>query len=66
MRVAVEENGNISIFKTTLMERAEFRDIHISGMVPRQKEPSGGPAGNVAALTGELLESIAQLKEAAE
>ena len=66
VRAAVEETGNIRIFKTALMERAAFRDIHISGMVPRQKEPSGGPAGNVAALTGELLESIAQLKEAAE
>jgi chromosome partitioning protein len=66
VRAAVEETGNIRIFKTALMERAAFRDIHISGLVPRQKEPSGGPAGNVAALTGELLESIAQLKEAAE
>jgi chromosome partitioning protein len=66
VRGAVEETGDIRIFKTALMERAAFRDIHISGMVPRQKDPTGGPAGNVAALTGELLESIARLKEAAE
>jgi chromosome partitioning protein len=66
VRGAVEESANIPIFRAALMERAAFRDIHISGMVPRQKEPNGGPAGNVAALTAELLESIARLKEAAE
>jgi chromosome partitioning protein len=54
VRGAVEETGDIRIFKTALMERAAFRDIHISGMVPRVKDPTGGPAGNVAALTGEL------------
>ena len=60
-------NGRISgSSRSALMERAAFRDIHISGMVPRQKDPNGGPAGNVAALTAELLESIARLKEAAE
>lgn len=48
------------------MERAAYRDIHISGMVPRQKDPNGAQAANVAALTAELLESIARLKEAAE
>ena len=65
VRAAVEETGSIRIFKSALMERAAFRDIHISGMVPRQKDPNGGPAGNVTAIVSELLESIARLKEQA-
>jgi len=65
VRAAVEETGTIGIFKTALMERAAFRDIHISGIVPRQKEPKGGPAQNVAAVTAELLDSVARLRAAA-
>jgi chromosome partitioning protein len=65
VRAALEETATIRIFKSALMERAAFRDIHISGMVPRQKDPKGGPAANVAALTAELLESIARLQDAA-
>lgn len=65
VRAAVEETGSIRIFKSALMERAAFRDIHISGMVPRQKDPNGGPAGNVTAIVSELLELIARLKEQA-
>ena len=65
VRAAVEETGTITIFRTALMERAAFRDIHISGMVPRQKDPRGGPAQNVAAITAELLASVAKLRAAA-
>lgn len=65
VRAAMEETAGIPIFKSALMERAAFRDIHITGMAPRQKEPRGGPAANVAAITAELLESIAQLQAAA-
>jgi chromosome partitioning protein len=65
VRVAVEETGTIDIFKTALMERAAFRDIHISGLVPRQKDPKSGPSQNVAALTAELLDLVAKLQVAA-
>ena len=65
VRAAVEESATISIFKTALMERAAFRDIHISGMVPRQKDPKSGPSQNVSALTAELLDHVAQLQVAA-
>jgi chromosome partitioning protein len=65
VREAVETDPNVRIFKAALMERAAYRDIHISGLVPRQKDPEGGPAANVAAVTAELLESIARLQEAA-
>lgn len=62
VRAAMEESADVPIFRTALMERAAFRDIHISGLVPRQKDANGGPAKNVAALTGELLELVAKLK----
>jgi len=65
VRAALEESSSVNIFKSALLERAAFRDIHISGMVPRQKDPKGGPAANVAALTAELLDSIAKLQAAA-
>ena len=66
VREAVAESADIPIFKTALMERAAFREIHITGMVPRQKDPRGSPAGNIAALTAELLEELAKLQVAAE
>ena len=53
------------IFKTSLMERAAYRDIHISGMVPRQKDPNSGPSANVTAVAAELLALIEKLQEAA-
>ena|ERR1700712_1454179 len=65
VRAAMEESADVPIFKTALMERAAFRDIHISGLVPRQKDPNGGPAKNVAAITAELLEALTRLREAA-
>jgi chromosome partitioning protein len=65
VRAALEESSVIRIFKSALLERAAFRDIHISGMVPRQKDPKGGPAANVAALTAELLDEISRLQAAA-
>jgi len=65
VREAVETDATVRIFKTALMERAAYRDIHSSGMVPRQKAPNGSAAANVTALTAELLESIAKLQEQA-
>lgn len=65
VREAVEASGDVRVFRTALMERAAYRDVHISGLVPRQKDPKGGPAANVAAVTSELLQCIAELQEAA-
>jgi chromosome partitioning protein len=64
VREAVEQSMDTRIFRTALMERAAYRDIHISGMVPRQRDPSSGPSTNVAALAAELLACIAELQEA--
>jgi chromosome partitioning protein len=65
VREAMEANSDVPIFKSALMERAAFREIHITGLVPRQKDPNGGPAKNVAAVTAELFEAVARLKVAA-
>lgn len=65
VREAAEASSDVSIFKTALMERAAYRDIHISGMVPRQKAPDGGPAANITAVTAELLQSITRLQAVA-
>jgi chromosome partitioning protein len=47
------------------MERAAFSEIHITGQVPRQTDPKGGAAANIASLTAEILAQLASLKEAA-
>jgi len=64
VRQTVEANG-VPVLDAALMERAAFREMHISGEVPRQSEPGGAPAGNVAALTRELLDRLAVLSVAA-
>jgi chromosome partitioning protein len=63
VRQSMEGQG-VPILKTALMERAAFRAIHLTGQAPRQEEPDGVAAGNVAALTREVLAHL-QEKEAA-
>lgn len=65
VRQSVEEEGQVPILKTSIMERAAFREIHITGKVPRQVDPNSSAAANVAAFSAELLERIAALAEAA-
>ncbi len=59
------EGQGLPMLAATLMERAAFREMHISGEVPRQSDPGGAPAANVAALTREVLDRLAALSEAA-
>lgn len=65
VRQTVEAEQDITILKTALMERAVFRELHITGRVPRQTDPNGTAAANVTALAAELLQEIAKLCEAA-
>ncbi len=65
VRESVETEGQVPILKTSIMERAAFREIYITGKVPRQTDPTGNAAANVAAFTAELLQCIATLSEAA-
>ncbi|MFT8246757.1 AAA family ATPase [Roseomonas sp. BN140053] len=65
VRQSVEGEGQVPILRTAVMERAAFREIHITGHVPRQVDPNGSAAANVAAFTAELLQRISTLAEAA-
>lgn len=64
VRQTLEGHKDVPILRTFLMERAAFREIHITGQVPRQTDPGCNAARNVAALACEVLEQIAKLKEA--
>lgn len=64
VRESVEEK-QLPVFRTTLLERAAFRELHLTGQVPRQADPGGSAAANVSALTQELLTRLAALQEAA-
>lgn len=65
VRQTVEAEQDITILKTALMERAAFRELHITGKVPRQTDPNGTAAANVTVLAAELLQEIAKLREVA-
>jgi chromosome partitioning protein len=65
VRETMEREEGLPILKCALMERAAFSEIHITGKVPRQIEPNGGAAANVASLTAEILAQLAILKAAA-
>jgi chromosome partitioning protein len=54
VRESLEGQG-ITILKTAIMERAAYREIHITGKVPRQVDPTSGPSANISALAGEVL-----------
>jgi len=63
VRESVEGQG-VSILKSVLMERAAFREMHITGQVPRQVDPESGPSANISALAVEVLDRLKQLAEA--
>jgi chromosome partitioning protein len=53
------------MFTTALVERAAFRELHLTGQTPRQTDPKSAAAANVAAITQELLTRLAALQETA-
>ena len=59
------EGKRLPVFTTVLLERAAFRELHLTGQVPRQSNPQGAAAANVRAITEELLSRLAALAEAA-
>jgi chromosome partitioning protein len=59
------EGKRLPVFTTALMERAAFRELHLTGQSPRQTDPQGGAAANVTAIMKELLSRLAALQEAA-
>lgn len=60
IRESLEGQG-VNILKSALMERAAFREIHITGQVPRQFDPASSAAANISAMTGEILNRLKNL-----
>jgi chromosome partitioning protein len=65
VRQTVEQELDLPRLGVKLMERSAYREIHITGKVPRQTDPEGAAAANVSSLTAEILRQIAKLREAA-
>jgi chromosome partitioning protein len=57
------EGKDLPVFKTSLLERAAFRELYLTGQTPRQTDPASAVAGNVAAITRELLGHLESLAE---
>jgi chromosome partitioning protein len=53
----------VPILTSGLMERAGFREMHVTGKVPRQLDPKGSSASNVSHLTAEILKAMEQAEE---
>ncbi|MGE4049095.1 MAG: ParA family protein, partial [Acetobacteraceae bacterium] len=65
LRKSLESRG-VNIFRTALMERNAIRNIHMTGKVPRQANPTDKSATNVTEITEELLGQLELMaKEAA-
>ncbi len=64
VRLSVEDKGT-PIFKSALLQRMAFAEFHLTGKLPRQTDPKGSAAANVAAITAELLVRLEQLAEVA-
>jgi chromosome partitioning protein len=64
VRKTVEGRG-LPIFRSTMMERAAFREMHLTGKTPRQTDPNSSATVNVAAITNELLANLETLAKAA-
>jgi len=60
-----KEGKDLPVFVTALLERAAFRELHLTGQTPRQTDPTGTAAANVSAITQELLARLASLQKAA-
>jgi len=64
VRESVEGKG-IPVFCAALMERAAYRELHLTGRPPRQVDPKSAAAVNIAAITVELLANLERLASAA-
>jgi chromosome partitioning protein len=64
VRKTVEGRG-LPIFRSTMMERAAFREMHLTGKTPRQTDPNSSATANIAAITNELMANLETLAKAA-
>jgi chromosome partitioning protein len=64
VRTGLEGRG-VDILSSALMERAAFREIHITGRVPSQDAPNLAAASNIQAIANEVLAHLEKISEAA-
>jgi chromosome partitioning protein len=64
VRESVEARG-LPVFRAQQRELAAYREMHITGRVPREVDPNSVAAQNVSAITGELLSKLEALAAAA-
>lgn len=55
----------VDILSSALMERAAYREIHITGRVPSQDAPNLAAASNIQAIANEVLAQLEKISEAA-
>lgn len=64
VRESVQARG-FPLFQSSLMERAAYRELHLTGKPPRQVDPKTSAAVNVREITRELLMNLERLAKAA-
>lgn len=63
VRESLEGQGT-EILKSAMMERAIFRELHITGLVPRQTDPNSSASLIVSTIAGEVLVRLQSLADA--
>ncbi|GJE02193.1 MULTISPECIES: ParA family protein [Methylobacterium] len=64
VRESIEQTG-LPVFTTQQRELSAFREMHVTGRVPRQMDEKSAASANVAAITAELLGKLERMAEAA-
>ena len=64
VRQSVEARG-LPVFKASIMQRGALAEFHLTGKLPREADPKGSAAVNLAAVARELLANLEQLAIAA-
>ncbi|MEI7668700.1 MAG: ParA family protein [Pseudomonadota bacterium] len=64
VRQSLEGQG-VGILNSVLMERSAFREIHITGKVPRQLDPTSAATANISAMAEEVIKHLSKLTEIA-
>jgi chromosome partitioning protein len=60
------EGQGVDILKSALLERAAFREIHITGQVPRQEPSAASATHNIETVTNELLDRLEAVATSAQ
>jgi chromosome partitioning protein len=64
VRESVEGRG-VPVFKNAMMERAAFRELHMTGRTPRQVDKANTAAANITAIARELIHNLERMAAAA-